>query len=373
MNVRILADKHLYHAEKMAPTSAELSFFEPANGLPADAADYDALLIRTVSRINSDTLPVAGNLSFIGTATAGFDHVDREHLERIGVRFAHSPGCNARAVAEYVLTAILRWSHIRKQTTEDLRVGVVGCGNTGSAVIDLLSAFEIGYAAYDPPRAISEPHFVSASEDELLSCNILTFHTPLTLAGPHSTFHMLSSSWLRSPFQLIINAARGGVVDERALLDAIHRGTLRDCVLDVWEHEPAFSDTVAQSAFIATPHIAGYSREAKTAATRMVLEQLCEHFSLEMPASAEPAVPDHALPVFSETPELADFLWEINKVDYYDSELRKLKEHPDAVKSDGFNRLRTSTPTRFEYATLIAHFKRHGVKNIPEEAERLIK
>lgn len=372
MNVRILADKHLYNVREMTPPQADLTFFEPGNGLPEDVTDYDGLLIRTVTKINPGTLPVSGNISFIGTATAGFDHVDLEYLAKLGVRFAHSPGCNARAVAEYVLTAILRWSHLRNQSNETIRVGVVGCGNTGGAVTDLLSEFGIDYAAYDPPRQSSGPDFVSVSKEELLSCSILTFHTPLTHTGPHSTYHLLNRAWLQNPFQLIINAARGGVVDEQALLDAIHRGTVRNCILDVWEHEPVFSDPVARSAMIATPHIAGYSREAKTVATRMVLEQLCKHFSLKMPDYADTVVPDHALPDFTGTSDLATFLWEINQIDFYDTELRKLVGRPDAAKSDGFTRLRTSTPTRFEYGTLISRYKSMGVKNIPKGAERLL-
>lgn len=104
----------------------------------------------------------------------------------------------------------------------------------------------------------------------------------------------------------------------------------------------------------------------------MVLEQLCDHFALTMPVIADPVVPDHALPDFSEASDLATFLWEINQTDFYDAELRKLIGRPDAAKSDGFNRLRTSTPTRFEYGTLISRYKSLGLTNIPKEAERLL-
>jgi len=248
----------------------------------------------------------------------------------------------------------------------------VGCGNTGGAVIELLSALDINYAAYDPPRGIRDSNFLSVSKEELLSCNILTFHTPLTHTGPHPTYHLLNRSWLQSSFQLIINAARGGVVDEPELLDAVHRGIIRDCILDVWENEPLFSDTAARASMIATPHIAGYSREAKTAASRMVTEQLCDHFAMEMPGFAEPIVPKHALPDFSGASGLAGFLWEINQINHYDAEFRKLIGMPDTAKSDGFSRLRTSTPTRFEYGTLISRYLSLGVKTIPEEAERLL-
>ena len=142
MTVRILADKHLYKIRDMLPQQTDLTLFDPSKGLPDGAADYHALFIRTVNRINPDTLPEAGNITFIGTATAGFDHVDLNHLENLGIRFAHSPGCNERAVGEYVLTGILRWSKLRNRNLDTLRVGIAGCGHTGSAVMKLLSRFQ---------------------------------------------------------------------------------------------------------------------------------------------------------------------------------------------------------------------------------------
>src|SRR5690625_6254922 len=92
---------------------------------------------------------------------------------------------------------------------------------------------------------------------------------------------MGSSEWWEEGFDLILNAARGGVVDEQALLDARRRGRVGDYILDVWEGEPEFWDEIAAEAFIATPHIAGYSKQAKWLASKLVADQMCEFFGLE--------------------------------------------------------------------------------------------
>jgi erythronate-4-phosphate dehydrogenase len=373
MTLRILADKHLYNIREMLPPEAKLTLYEPNAGLPDDATGYDALLIRTVTKINQETLPYPGKLSFIGTATAGVDHIDLNHLKKLGIRYAHSPGCNARAVGEYVLTGILRWSGLRDQSLVPFRVGIVGCGNTGSSVMELLTAFDIEYSAYDPPKQETDPNFVSASEEELLSCDILTLHTPLTHTGPYPTFHLLSKTWLNHPFRLIINASRGGVLDEQTLQEAMHRGTVRDCILDVWENEPVFSDEMADMAMIATPHIAGYSKEAKTTASRMIAEQLCEHFDLESPRFKGPEPQDQTLPDVPKNLSLSEFLWEINQTDLYDRKLRNLIGKPDTVKAKGFSHLRTSISTRYEYASLISAYKSLWKEKVPKDAEKLIR
>ena len=184
---------------------------------------------------------------------------------------------------------------------------------------------------------------------------------------------MAGSSWLRHPFGLVINASRGGVLDETALREAMRRGTVRDCILDVWENEPVFSDAIAGLSMIATPHIAGYSREAKTTATGMIVEQFCDHFDLEMPNFKAPIPEVNNLPEITGKPDISDFLWKINQIDLYDGKMRKLIGKTDPVKAEEFSRLRTSIPTRFEYNALISAFKKRKDDIIPDEAEKLIR
>lgn len=364
--MKILADRYLHSLNRLLPEDAELTMYDPAAGFPGNASRFDALLIRTVTKINPDTLPEAGRLKFIGTATAGFDHVDRAHLNRLGIRFARSAGCNARAVAEYVLTSLLHWCRKNNTDPRTLTAGVVGAGQTGSALIHLLLLFDIPYLAYDPPLAAHDSGFQSCSERELMECDLLSFHTPLTSDGPHPTLHLCSDNWLQNRFRLIINAARGGVVDESALLRSLKSGEVEGAILDVWENEPRFSDTMAKNAFIATPHIAGYSSEAKVRASRMVVEELCRFFDLELNPDAEKVQFDSPEPVIPEDGELSSFLWGNHQIDLYHKDLLELCGLPEEEKGDQFSKLRAETPTRFEYSTILRQSQ--SLSGIPEKA-----
>lgn len=351
--MKILADRYLHRLKELLPVQSELTTFDPSDGFPANCTDFDALLIRTVTKINPQTLPEAGRLKFIGTATAGFDHIDLRHLNRLGIRFGRSAGCNARAVAEYVLTSLLYWCDNRRVNPDRLTVGVVGAGQTGSALIRLLELFGIQYRAYDPPKSILEKGFTSWSESDLLSCDLLSFHTPLTHDGDHPTFHICSERWLQNGFRLIINAARGGVVDEKALIKALNSGLVEDAILDVWENEPLFSSEMAEASFIATPHIAGYSSEAKVRASRMVVEQLCNFFDLKPNPEAGSIEFTPPEPDYSESDNPARFLWANNQIEHYHQEMMKLSGLKNSLKGERFSKLRAETTTRHEYATII--------------------
>jgi erythronate-4-phosphate dehydrogenase len=351
--MNIIADQYLYKLKELIPEGVNLTTFDPKDGFPGNAHYFDALLIRTVTKINADTLPIAGNLTFIGTATAGFDHMDRDHLKSLGITFGRAAGCNARAVAEYVITCLYRWADNREADLHQKKVGIVGCGHTGGAVMNLLEKLSISYLPYDPPKNEIEPTFQTARLDDLLQCDILTFHTPLTAKGTHPTFHMCDALWLNHKFDLIINTARGGVVQETDLLNLYHNDLVGDYILDVWETEPVFSNRVAENAFIATPHIAGYSREAKLRASQMVAEEMCRFFNLQPKSINATHTPPRNMLMKDEDLSFSDFMWNNNQIDLYDTETRKLIGMPDKLKGEGFATLRAETPTRFEYRTIL--------------------
>jgi erythronate-4-phosphate dehydrogenase len=385
--MKVLADQYLYKLDEYLPAEAELHRFDPAAGFPSDAVYYDALLIRTVTEINPKTLPKPGKLKFIGTATAGIDHVDTEWLKEIGVGFGDAAGCNAIAVGEYVLTGLMKWALEREVNLREKSVCVVGCGHTGGKVISLLNQFEIPNFGYDPPKQDREEGFESVSPDKLLSCDILTFHVPLTKTGVYPTHHLFNKDWLVHPFDLVVNASRGGVVDEEALLMGLKEGALGDMILDVWEGEPVFRDDVAQNAFIATPHIAGYSKESKERASRMVVEQMGHFFGFEIggvnsisggkvdeisrgkgvgkfegegdeesgegvyekivveKVGAEEG-PPREKPIRL---RMAEQIWKESNISYYDRELRRLIGVEDLEKGRSFARLRSETELREEW------------------------
>jgi len=142
----------------------------------------------------------------------------------------------------------------------------------------------------DPPRADQgEEGFVDLSTI-LRECDVITFHTPLNREGRYATYHLVDEDLLfsleRTPF--IINASRGEVVDTASLLAALATGRVKEAIIDTWEYEPRISRELLEVAFLATPHIAGYSADGKANATRMSLEALCRFFGIKADFSIVP-------------------------------------------------------------------------------------
>ncbi|MEX2600965.1 MAG: 4-phosphoerythronate dehydrogenase [Balneolaceae bacterium] len=353
--IQILADKHLYGLPEALPAGVRLETFEPSDGLPETAGSFDALLIRTVTPIHDRSLPDGpGALKLIASATAGTDHVDIDWLNSAGIAFRNAAGCNARAVAEYVVTSIIIWSAENGFYPGELKVGIVGVGHTGSEVADLLEELGIPYLAYDPPRTSSDPEFKSCTRRELLESEILTFHTPLTDQGKWATRHWLDRHILEQhPFELIINAARGGVIHEKALYNAFLRGSVHSYILDVWEHEPQFNDLLANGAYLKTPHIAGYSLQAKWRATTMVARELAQFFELDPPDDTYPGdiLTMADLPVSDRENSLpAAMLKFLHPVATYSERFEELIGLLPDKKSSRFQKLRTGFPLRNEFS-----------------------
>jgi erythronate-4-phosphate dehydrogenase len=368
--MKILADKYLYKLKELIPADADLELYDPDDGFPEHANRYDALLIRTVTKINEQTLPKPGNLAFIGSATAGFDHVDIDYLNKMGVTFARSEGCNANAVAEYVITALYKWADKRGVDLSSKKVGIAGCGNTGGRVSGYLKKLGVQTVLYDPPKANIDEDFESSSEKELLECDILTFHVPLMDSGPYATAHMCSEEWLKHGFSLIVNTSRGGVVDERALLKSYQQGTTEDYILDVWENEPLFDDEVAQNAFLTTPHIAGYSKEAKWKASEMVVYAMCEHFGLKKTGHSFHLHPSVRKKLKGQS-SFKDFLWQHSNLKKYNSAFKNLIELTDDEKSRRFAKLRSETETRFEFSAIVQAYRNNT--DLPNEVSVFMK
>lgn len=363
----LLADRHIYRLEDMLPDGADLELYEPADGIPPNVGDFDGLFVRTVTRVDAETLPSPGRLRWVGTASAGTDHLDAEYLASLGIRVASSAGCNARAVAEYVATMMLWTAWKRGWNPQEQRVGIVGVGHVGSQVHRMLSGLAVGTVCYDPPRALRDPSFVSAGLDELLEADILTLHLPRVYAGPWRTMGWLDAGRLRSRKRtMVIQASRGGIADEAALLDALRDGAVADAVVDVWTDEPSFHLGLLERAVVATPHIAGYSEQAKVAATRIALDDWLQSVGLpsavadatplsgtEPVAISDPSPEPSVLPsllrgdIFPLPAELLEaFFW-------YDRDLRSAAGFSaEDERRRRFRDLRTVTPYRTEYPSL---------------------
>lgn len=241
--------------------------------------DADALVVRTRTRCD-EALLAKSKVRFIATATIGTDHIDLKRCAGHGIKVVNAPGCNAPAVAQYVFASILQLSN---RPLSQYTLGIVGVGHVGSIVERWARALDMKVLVCDPPRQRAEGgDGWSDLADIARECDIITFHTPLTRGGGDSTYHLVDEQFLaslrRAP--ILIDSARGPIVDTPALIAALESGQVSNAVIDCWENEPAVSSRLLELAAIATPHIAGYSLEGKVRATQMSLDALTAFFNL---------------------------------------------------------------------------------------------
>lgn len=287
--LKIIVESHIPYIKGRLEPWGQVEYLDAAAITPQAVRNADALLVRTRTRCNAQLLD-GSRVSFIGTATIGTDHIDLDYCASHGIAVANAPGCNAPAVAQWVLSAIGRWMDLRGVTNaHSLTLGVVGVGHVGSIVARWARQLGLSVLQCDPPRAQREgPEGFCTMQQLVARSTIITFHTPLTLGGDYPTVHLCNEAMLASAAKcrLLINAARGPIADNAALLR-----WPGDVAIDCWEHEPAISLGLLQKAFVATPHIAGYSSEGKQRGTAMVIEALNRHFgiSAQPPHAAAPA------------------------------------------------------------------------------------
>lgn len=239
------------------------------------------LLVRSTTRVDERLLD-GTNVTGVCSATAGIDHIDSVYLHKRSIWFAHAPGSNADAVVEYVLAAIHRFRGFNNQ-----RLGIVGVGNVGSRLAIAAAQRGIEVLLCDPPRVESgslDPSAVVGLPALLQQSSIISLHVPLTRNGSYPTYHMINDAahQLIADGSLLINTSRGGVIDERCLDRRV------DTVLDVFEDEPHLRDRTVRIATHITPHIAGYTQQAKINGAVMIAQALAAR--LGFPALAVPAV-----------------------------------------------------------------------------------
>lgn len=320
----------------------------------ADLRNAQVLLVRSVTRVD-EALLADTPVRFVGSATIGTDHVDQAWLARHDIHFAHAPGCNAMAVAEYVLQAVLDWACEQGRALADLQVGIVGVGNAGGRVAALLAAAGCQLRCCDPPRAAAGDTVSGgwASLDEVLACDVVTLHVPLSKAGPDATHHLLDATRLArlTRGQLLINSSRGPVIDNRALLACLESGGPAT-VLDVWETEPSVPPALFARVRRGSPHIAGYSVEGRTRGSLMVYQALCEHLGVGPAVSSEvtpaPMCWDHDIADATDVLALLRYRWDLRDTH---AALAAVMEGGD-IKT-GFDQLRRTFPQRHEMAGVV--------------------
>ena len=281
--MRIVADQNIPCVAEAFADLGEVRLMPGREVTAQHLRDCQCLITRTVTRIDAALLADSA-VEFVGTATIGTDHIDLDYLHQAGIGCSNAPGCNAEGAAEYVLSGLFEMSRQRGFDPFQLKAGIVGFGNVGSRLFAKLEALGIDCLLCDPPLAASgesQQNFTSL-DTILRECNFISLHVPLTRAGEHPTFHLLDAERLRTLADgcVLINAARGEVVDNRALLELLDQRSDLHVFLDTWENEPLVSRELLQRVDIATPHIAGYSVEGRLRGTQMVLDAACAHFKL---------------------------------------------------------------------------------------------
>ena len=288
--MKIVADSKIPFLKGLLEPVAQEVLYVPGSDITNEVLrDAQVLLTRTRTRCDRRLLQ-GTTVKFIGTATIGTDHIDLDYCSHNGITVVNAPGCNAPAVAQWVHSTILQWLAAQPAPLDHpLTLGIVGVGHVGSIVARW--AHQLGYRVLlnDPP--LEEQ--ITNTNSELLTlnsklidiytlhrkCDIITFHTPLTRDGDYPTWHLCDEAFLNSlqRCRLIINAARGAVCNNEALLR--WQG---DIALDCWEGEPNINRELLDKAFVATPHIAGYSLQGKQRGTSMIIEALNRHFGWDI-------------------------------------------------------------------------------------------
>ena len=337
----VVDDKIPFIREAIAQISTDV-IYKPGIAIsPDDIHDADALIIRTRTRCD-ETLLKGSKVSFIATATIGYDHLDIEYLKRAHITWTNCPGCNANSVGQYIHSCLLLLEKEKGYNLSKTTVGLVGVGHVGHAVIEAIRPLGVQILLNDPPqkealRKAGKPHEFFLKMEELQEkCDIISFHTPLITKGPYPTFHLANKTFFNALKKqpIIINTSRGAVVDNTDVLQALKDGIIRDAIIDTWENEPNINQELLNLIYIGTPHIAGYSADGKANAT------LCNHFHLPVTFQIRvPQLPEEELP----EPNLTETERALVLYNPHTDSL-KLKSHPTM-----FEELRGNYPLRREF------------------------
>ena len=282
-------------------------------GLDEDALiaridDYDALIVRSKTKVTKPVIDAAGRLRAIGRAGIGVDNIDVPSATERGIVVFNTPDANATTTAELSIAHLMSLSRNLPQADRAVRdgewkpgrysgvelsgktVGVIGFGTIGRLVAERCAALKMRVLAYDPfvSPQIMAAHGAKGTDLESLLANAdyVTLHCPLS----DKTRHILDAARLASmkPGARIVNCARGGLVDEAALLDALQSGHLAGAALDVYETEPpAGSPLLALDNIVLTPHLGASTEEAQQAVSLRIAEDMVKFLTT---GAAETAV-----------------------------------------------------------------------------------
>ncbi|HDA9754459.1 TPA: NAD(P)-dependent oxidoreductase, partial [Pseudomonas aeruginosa] len=217
--MRILADENIPVVDAFFADQGSIRRL-PGRAIDRAAlAEVDVLLVRSVTEVSRAAL--AGSpVRFVGTCTIGTDHLDLDYFAEAGIAWSSAPGCNARGVVDYVLGCLLAMAEKRGADLAERTYGVVGAGQVGGRLVEVLRGLGWKVLVCDPPRQAREPDGEFVSLERLLAeADVISLHTPLNRDGEYPTRHLLDETRLAAlrPGTWLVNASRGAVVDNQAL------------------------------------------------------------------------------------------------------------------------------------------------------------
>jgi erythronate-4-phosphate dehydrogenase len=298
--MKIIIDDKIPYIHGAFEGVAEVVYLPGSKTTPEIVKDADAIVTRTRTICNEKLL-AGSSVKFIATATIGYDHIDTDYCDAAGIKWTNAPGCNSKSVEQYIASTLMVLAEQKNLKLKELCIGVVGVGNVGSKVARICELFGMKVLRNDPPRERAEgsAEFVSLKHvmDE---ADVITLHVPLNMKGEDATFHLGNESFFsglkKKP--VLINSCRGEVVETQAVKAALKSNQISGFVCDCWENEPEIDLELLAMTEIATPHIAGYSKDGKATGTEMSVKAINQFFGLGLENWQPSGVEQPANPVF---------------------------------------------------------------------------
>ncbi|OJV38757.1 MAG: erythronate-4-phosphate dehydrogenase [Bacteroidales bacterium 36-12] len=280
--MKIIIDDKIPYIKGAFEEVADVIYLPGSKTTPDVVKDADAIITRTRTICNEQLL-AGSSVKFIATATIGYDHIDTEYCDKNGIKWTNAPGCNSKSVEQYIASVLMVLAEEKDIELDKLCIGVVGVGNVGSKIARFCELLGMRVLLNDPPRERTEgsDKFVSLEKIKQ-EADIITLHVPLNMKGEDATYHLCDNQFFESLSKkvILINSCRGEVVETKAVKNAIKTERISTFVCDCWENEPDIDLELLDMTYIATPHIAGYSKDGKATGTRMSVEAINNFFNL---------------------------------------------------------------------------------------------
>jgi len=334
--MKIIADKNIPFLQGTAEYFGDVTYLPGADFTKENIKDADTLIVRTVARFGKENLE-GSKVKLICSATIGYDHIDTEYCDAHGIAWRNAPGCNSGSVQQYIASALITIARQKQFSLKGKTIGIVGVGNVGKKVATMCELLGMRVLKNDPPRQEMEGDSEFTDMETIKrEADIITFHI-----GNQDFFATLGKA------PVIINSARGGIIDTDACKAALANRQISGTVIDCWENEPGIDLEYMNMVDLATPHIAGYSADGKANATRMSLQSIADFWSLSPDPIRKIIVPQVENPIIDlkESPygnEVEEaILRTYNPLEDY----KRFIAQPDR-----FSELRGNYPLRREYS-----------------------